>query len=144
MFVDGQNVVERLDYLFAHPDEIRRITKAGYSLIHSCHTLSHRPQIYQWFMLNKGLRFGEKIIQSSPFGDLTKVQLSSRQESVHIVGEARDRVLLKQGDLLLEQGRVEGGQAVLRALPGLCIVPARSQIPPCHLCVAGGRRRSRL
>ncbi|MBY5773312.1 glycosyltransferase [Rhizobium leguminosarum] len=107
VFVDGHNVVERLDYLFAHPDEIQRITRAGYSLIHSCHTLSHRPQIYQWFMLNKGLQFGEKIIQSGPFGDLTKVQRISKQESVHIVGEASDRALLKQGDLLLEQGRVE-------------------------------------
>lgn len=87
VFVDGQNVVERLDYLFAHPDEIRRITKAGYSLIHACHTLSHRLQIYQWFMLNKGLQFGEKIIQSGPFGDLTKVQRISKQESVHVVGK---------------------------------------------------------
>ncbi|MBX4895200.1 glycosyltransferase family protein [Rhizobium bangladeshense] len=107
VFVDGGNVVERLDYLFAHPDETRRITAAGYSLIHSRHTLSHRPQIYQWFMLNKGLQFGEKIIQSGPFGDLAKVRRISKQESVHIVWEASDRALLKQGDLLLQQGRVE-------------------------------------
>ncbi|SCB60624.1 Glycosyl transferases group 1 [Rhizobium aethiopicum] len=107
VFVDGHNVVERLDYLFSRPDEIRRITTAGYSLIHERHTLSHRPQIYQWFMLNKGLQFGEKIIQSGPFGDLAKVRRVSKQESVHIVGQASDRALLKQGDLLLQQGRVE-------------------------------------
>ncbi|MBX5240880.1 glycosyltransferase [Rhizobium sp. NLR22b] len=107
VFVDGSNVVERLDYLFAHPDELRRITTAGFSLIHSRHTLSHRPQVYQWFTLNKSLQFGERIIQSGPFGDLTKVRRISKQESVHIVGEACDRTLLKQGDLLLQQGRVE-------------------------------------
>ncbi|ANL69242.1 glycosyltransferase/tetratricopeptide repeat domain-containing protein (plasmid) [Rhizobium phaseoli] len=107
VFVDSSNAVEKLDYLFAHPDDIRRITAAGYSLVHSRHTLTHRPQIYQWFMLNKGLEVGEKIIQSGPFGELTKVRRTSMQESVHIVGEARDRALLKQGDLLLQQGRVE-------------------------------------
>ena len=32
---------------------------------------------------------------------------SHKQESIHVVGEARDRALLKQGDLLLEQDRVE-------------------------------------
>ncbi|MBB4482776.1 glycosyltransferase [Rhizobium etli] len=107
VFVDSSNVVEKLDYLFAHPDEIRRITAAGYDLVHSCHTLTHRPQIYQWFMLSKDLQVGEKIIQSGPFGKLAKVGRTSMQQSVHIVGEASDRALLKQGDLLLEQGRVE-------------------------------------
>ncbi|PCK80305.1 MULTISPECIES: glycosyltransferase family protein [Rhizobium] len=107
VFVDSSNVVEKLDYLFAHPDEIRRITAAGYDLVHSCHTLTHRPQIYQWFMLSQGLQVGEKIIQSGPFGKLAKVGRTSMQQSVHIVGEASDRALLKQGDLLLEQGRVE-------------------------------------
>ncbi|MGO6709797.1 glycosyltransferase family protein [Rhizobium leguminosarum] len=135
VFVDGHNVVERLDYLFAHPDEIRHITTAGYSLIHSRHTLSHRPQIYQWFMLSKGLQFGEKIIQSGPFGDLTKVQRISKQESVHIVGEASDRALLKQGDLLLEQGRVEEAkQCYARCLDYVSYLPeAKFRLAICAL-----------
>jgi hypothetical protein len=107
VFADHRTVVERLNYLFAHPDEIQRIATAGYNLVHSRHTLSHRPQIYQWFILNRDLQSCEKIIQSGPFGDLVKIERVSQQKSIHIVGEASDRILLKQGDLLLEQDRVE-------------------------------------
>ncbi|MBB3916738.1 glycosyltransferase [Rhizobium fabae] len=107
VFTDHRDVVERLEYLLAHPAEIQRISAAGHSLVHARHTLNHRPQIYQWFMLNRGLRSGEKIIQLGPFADLIKVERTSQQESIHVVGEASDRALLKQGDLLLEQGRVE-------------------------------------
>ncbi|MEP9373356.1 glycosyltransferase [Mesorhizobium sp. KR1-2] len=107
VFADHGNVLERLEYLFAHPDEMQRIAKAGYDLVHSRHTLNHRPQIYQWFMLNKGLRSGEKIVQLGPFGDLTKVERISERGSIHVVGAALDRALLKEGDLLLEQDRVE-------------------------------------
>jgi hypothetical protein len=107
IFADHHNVVERLEYLFAHPDEIQRIATAGYSLVHSRHTLNHRPQIYQWFALNRVLRSGEKIIQLGPFGNLVKVERISQRESIHVIGATCDRALLKQGDLLLEQDRVE-------------------------------------
>ena len=107
VFTDHNDIVERLEYLFAHPAEIQRISAAGYNLVHSRHTLNHRPQIYQWFMLNSGQRSGEKIIQSGPFSDLIKVQRISQRASIHVAGGASDRALLKQGDLLLEQGKVE-------------------------------------
>jgi len=107
VFTDHDDIVERLEYLFAHPAEIQRISAAGYNLVHSRHTLNHRPQIYQWFILNSGQRSGEKIIQSGPFGDLIKVQRISQRGSIHVAGGASDRALLKRGDLLLEQGKVE-------------------------------------
>ncbi|MBB3657689.1 tetratricopeptide (TPR) repeat protein [Rhizobium sp. BK650] len=107
VFTDHHDVVERLEYLFAHPAEISRISAAGYSLVHSRHTLKHRPQIYQWFTLNKGLRSDEKIIQPEPFGDLVTVERISQQGSIRVAAGATDRALLKQGDLLLEQGKVE-------------------------------------
>jgi hypothetical protein len=107
VFADERNVVKRLEYLFAHPDEMHRITAAGYDLVHSRHTLKHRPQIYQWFMLRKSAKPGDRIVQSQPFGDLLRVEYTSPRTSVHVIGDARDRLLLKEGDLLLEQGRVE-------------------------------------
>ncbi|MBB3593657.1 tetratricopeptide (TPR) repeat protein [Rhizobium sp. BK529] len=107
VFADHHDVIERLEYLFAHPGEIQRISTAGYNLVHSRHTLNHRPQIYQWFMLNGGLQSGEKIIQSGPFGDLIKVERVSEQASIQVAAMASDRALLKQGNLLLEQGNVE-------------------------------------
>ncbi len=135
VFADHRNVVERLDYLFAHPDEIQRIAAAGYSLVHSRHTLKHRPQIYQWFMLNKGLRSGEKIIQPGPFSDLIKVERTSQRESTHIVGEASDRALLKQGDSLLEQDKVEEAkQCYARCLDYVSYLPeAKFRLAICAL-----------
>ena len=135
VFADHRDVVERLDYLFAHPDEIQRIAAAGYSLVHSRHTLNHRPQIYQWFTLNRGLRSGEKIIQSGPFGDLIKVERTSQRESIHIVGEASDRALLKQGNVLLEQDRVEEAkQCYARCLDYVSYLPeAKFHLAICAL-----------
>jgi len=107
VFADHRDVVERLEHLFSHPDDLQRITQAGHDLVHSRHTLQHRPQIYQWFMLNRRLQAGEKIIQLGPFGDLAKVERTSGRESVRVIATSHDRRLLKQGDLLLEQGKVE-------------------------------------
>ncbi len=124
VFADHRNVVDRLDYLLAHPDEVQRIAAAGYNLIHSRHTLNDRPQIYQWFILNKGLRSGEKIIQPGPFSDVIKVERTSQRESIRIIGEASDRALLKQGDFLLEQDRVEEAkQCYIRCLDYVSYLP---------------------
>ena len=135
VFADHRNVVDRLDYLFAHPDEAQRIAAAGYNLTHSRHTLNDRPQIYQWFILNKGLRSGEKIIQPGPFSDLIKVERTSQRESIHIIGEASDRALLKQGDSLLEQDRVEEAkQCYLRCLDYVSYLPeAKFRLAICAL-----------
>ena len=135
VFIDHRNVVERLDYLFAHPDEVQRIAAAGYSLVHSRHTLNDRPQIYQWFILNKGLRSGEKIIQPGPFSDLIKVERTSQRESIRIIGEASDRALLKQGDFLLEQDRVEEAkQCYIRCLDYVSYLPeAKFRLAICAL-----------
>jgi hypothetical protein len=107
VFADEDNVVDKLEYLFAHPEEIGRITAAGFQLVHSRHTLKHRPQIHQWFTLNRDLQPGEKIVQSGPFGDLLKVESDGQRESHHVVGRSSDRALLKQGDRFLEEDRLE-------------------------------------
>ncbi|MGO8366760.1 glycosyltransferase family 1 protein, partial [Rhizobium johnstonii] len=57
--------------------------------------------------MSTGLQFGEPIIPSGPFVDLPKVQRISRQASVHVVVDASNRDLLKQGNLLLAPGKVE-------------------------------------
>lgn len=135
VFADQGNVVERLEYLFAHPEEMQRITVAGYSLVHSRHTLNHRPQIHQWFILNRDLRAGEKIVQPGPFSDLAKVERVSERGNIHIIGEAGDRALLKQGDLLLEQGRVgEAKRCYARCLDYVSYLPeAKFRLAICAL-----------
>jgi hypothetical protein len=107
VFADHRNVGERLDYLLAYPDARQRIATAGYNLVHARHTLQQRPQIYQWYRLQKDLQPGQKIIQNGPFGDLMKVDAVTGKASVQVVGVAPDRALLRQGDLLLAQNKVE-------------------------------------
>lgn len=121
-FVDGQNcvfadqhdIINKLEHLFANPDELQRISQAGHDLVHARHTFRDRPQIYQWFMLSRHLQPGEKIIQLGPFGDLVKVERASGRENAHVAGPTRDRTLLQQGDMLLGQGRVQEAEGCYR------------------------------
>jgi tetratricopeptide (TPR) repeat protein len=135
VFADERDVVRKLDHLLAHPEEMGRITAAGYDLVHSRHTLKHRPQIYQWFRLHQNLKSGERIVQQGPFGDLLKVDAASQRASAHIIGEARDRVLLKQGDILLARGRLdEAKQIYSRCLDYVSYLPeAKLRLAICAL-----------
>jgi tetratricopeptide (TPR) repeat protein len=124
VFTDDPELVDRLEYLFSHPDEIERITTAGYNLAHSRHTLSDRLQIYQWFTLNKNLRSNEKIIQPGPFENLTKVERASQQVGTRLADGASDRTLLKRADALLGQGKVqEARECYARCLDYVSYLP---------------------
>jgi hypothetical protein len=135
VFADHRNVVERLDYLFAHPREMSRITDAGHALVHSRHTLQNRPQIHQWFMLNKDLRPNEKIVQEGPFGDLIKVDGACGRESVRVACAARDRSVLAQADACLAQDRIEEAERLYaRCLDYVSYLPeARFGLARCAL-----------
>jgi len=110
VFVDHTDVLDRLDYVFDNPEKMQRITEVGYGLVHSRHTLRHRPQIYQWLMLRNSLRPDQKIIQLGPFGDLVAVERLSEQKSAHVIGNGLDRALLQQGDACLWQRHIEGAK----------------------------------
>ncbi|MDP4361108.1 glycosyltransferase, partial [Escherichia coli] len=62
VFADEHDILDKLDYLFQNPDELERITNAGYQLVHSRHTLKQRDQIFQWFNLYKNLKSNQKIV----------------------------------------------------------------------------------
>ena len=124
-FVDMQNVVfaepgdvlDKMDFLFAHPEEMRRIIDAGYELVHSRHTMAHRDQLYQWFSLNKSARPGQRIVQSGPFEALRLVWSSPGVGNSHPIGGGLDRALLHEGERLLGLGRYERAEkSFLRCL----------------------------
>ncbi|HEY4193154.1 MAG TPA: glycosyltransferase, partial [Mesorhizobium sp.] len=135
VFASHHDVTDRIDHLFAHPDEMQRITQAGHELVHARHTLKHRPQIHQWYMLNRDLQPGEKIIQSGPFGDLEKVTHAAGRDSIHISGSARDRALLARGDIFLKQGRLaEARQCYAQCLDYVSYLPeAQFRLALCAL-----------
>jgi len=104
VFADETNIVDKLDYLFRHPDELQRITDAGYSLAHTRHTAKQRDQIFQWFRLYKSLKADQRIVQTSPFEPLVVVDKARQINNTHVISGGLDRVILRQGDEKLWAG----------------------------------------
>lgn len=107
VFADEQNVLDKLDYLFSEQDRLERIIDAGYELVHSCHTLKQRDQMFQWFDLHKKLRTNQKITQSNPFGPLKIVEKSSRANSISFAFDGSDLSLMHEGDRKFWAGKYE-------------------------------------
>jgi hypothetical protein len=105
VFADEVDVLDKLNYLFQNPDELERITNAGYQLVHAHHTLKQRDQLLQWFNLYKTLKPSQRIIQTSPFKPLTIVDKSSGIRNSHIIGDGLIKLLLRQGDEKLWAGK---------------------------------------
>lgn len=94
VFADRHTVLETLDHLFAHPDEIARITRNGYEHVHRHHTPAQRGQIRQWLALEQQRQPGQRIVQTSMCGDLRLVSAEDRTPQVHVQSGAVDRALL--------------------------------------------------
>jgi hypothetical protein len=124
VFADEADVLDKIDYLFQNPEELERITHAGYQLVHSQHTYKQRDQILQWFRLNQILKPGEKIVQKSPFGPLAIVEASTGIKNSHIIYSGLDRVLLRQGDEKLQAGEYDTAETLyLKCLSYSPILP---------------------
>ena len=105
VFADEDDVLDKLDYLFANPDELESITEEGYMLVHSNHLLKHRNQLHQWFTLHRSLGAGQRIVQPGPFQPLVVVHKESGIRNSHIRSNGLDRQLLRLGDEKLQSGR---------------------------------------
>jgi hypothetical protein len=110
-FVDMQNcvfateadVLDKLDYLFRNRDVLMNITRAGYLLVQSQHTLRQRDQILQWLTLFKRLQSNQTIVQPQPFGPLAVVDAKSGLTNSHIWSGGVDRALLGKADTHLQR-----------------------------------------
>lgn len=103
VFSDAGDVLDLLDSLMRDRDRLRRITAAGHDLVHSRHTIAHRPQIHQWFQLHKALPSGRRIEQDGPFGDVVAVEQAAPRFPVRS-GRSADRTLLANGYTSLRRG----------------------------------------
>jgi tetratricopeptide (TPR) repeat protein len=134
VFADEHDVLEKLDYLFQHIDELERITNAGYQLVHSRHTLKQRDQIFQWFNLYKNLKPNENIVQTNPFEPLIVVEKSSSIRSSHIICNGLDIVLLRQGDEKLWAGQYDEAEALyLKSLDMSSMPEVKFKLALCNL-----------
>ena len=117
VFVDEHDVLDVLDYLFAHPAELQSITDEGYQLVRSKHLPANRDQIYQWFRLGQDLAADQKIVQLGPFDPLITVPKDSPVKNTHLAVNGLDRQLLQLGDKKLHEGKyTEAKELFLRCL----------------------------
>jgi len=110
VFADETDVVDCIDHLLDRPDELRRITDAGYRLVHTRHTLQQRSQILQWYLLNRQRAPQQRIVQPHAFAALTLTDEDAGRINAPVVGQSLDRSLLRQGDAHLWQGRIAAAQ----------------------------------
>jgi hypothetical protein len=114
VFADRADVLDKLEGLFQHPDELRKITQAGHDLVQSLHTIDHRNQVFQWFTLYKKLKPHQRIVQLGPFMPLTIVYERSGIKNGHINSAGLDRMLLAEGDDKLWAGRYSEAETLYR------------------------------
>ncbi len=107
IFADERNVIDKLNYLFAHRDELERITDRGYELVHTRHTFRQRNQIFEWFQLSRTLAPHQRIVQDDPFGSLRIVERASEVTNTHVSGGGLHLTLLDQGDQKLWAGEFD-------------------------------------
>ncbi len=107
VFAEPDNVLDKLDSLFRNPDQLREIIDAGHDLVHSRHTLRHRDQLLQWFLLRQKLAPGQRIVQPSPFGPMRIAGDSSKRDGAGITSGALHLRLLREGDGCLWRGKYD-------------------------------------
>lgn len=116
IFADETDVVDKVEYLLAHPEEIERVSMAGQQLVFARHDIAHRNQIFQWFDLTRRSAPGESIAQPDPFGDmvLRREDCRAARAPESIVG--RDWSLIDAADKASHAGQFEGARAGYHAV----------------------------
>jgi tetratricopeptide (TPR) repeat protein len=114
VFADDADVIEKLEWLFQHRDELQKITRAGYDLVQSQHGIRQRDQVFQWFTLYKQLKPHQRVVQVGPFMPLTIVDRNSGIRNGHLSSGGLDRILLAQGDENLWSGRYDEAESLYR------------------------------
>lgn len=109
VFADESDIGSKLDHLLTNREELDRITRAGYDLVHERHSLRQRNQVLQWFNLVKQHGTEIQIQQQWPHGTLTVSPTASALSGERKGGYGRDRELLASGWAALGRGDLAAG-----------------------------------
>ncbi|MBI1171368.1 glycosyltransferase [bacterium] len=131
VFAEPDEVLDRLDALFADEDHLRQITRAGHRLVHDRHTMQQRSQIREWYDLNRMLKAGQRIRQPGPFAPLCIVEAAGWRGHGHLVGRGLDRLALQRAAGLMAADDSAGARDALQT--ALDYVP---YLPEAHLGLA--------
>ena len=141
VFADEQNILDKLEYLFSHRDELGAITDAGFEMIHSRHTSKNRDQLLQWLQLRATLRPGQRIIQEDPFSPLRIVENEIHRADAPFASGGEQFRLLSDGDRELAEDRYqEARQLYLTCLSQMQRLPeAKLRLAICDLYAGDAR-----
>jgi Glycosyl transferases group 1 len=105
IFASESDVVDKLAHVFANPDTLAEMTSSGYQLVHSRHTVAQRSQFFEWYVLTKALRPGERVIQRDPFQPLEIARDSEPWRGLRVSGNGTLIQLLRSAKDHLRFGR---------------------------------------
>jgi hypothetical protein len=131
VFAEPDEVLGKLDALFADEDRLRNIIRAGHQLVHDRHTLRHRSQIREWYDLNRTLRPDQRIQQPGPFEPLRIVDAAAWRGHGHLVGRGLDRIELGRASARIRAADLVGARSAYQA--ALDLVP---YLPEAHFGLA--------
>ena len=114
VIADGNEVIEKVEYLLNHREKLEAIIDAGHDLVHSQHTYRQRDQVHQWFKLQTLVGPDDRIVQTSPFGDLAIVAKSSKRRSQHVLERGDHVQLIAKAYALLFDGELKNSERKFR------------------------------
>lgn len=106
VFAEPSDVVDKVEYLLSHPNELEAIAAAGQELAHSRHDIAHRDQILQWYRLEIQRGLGQRIVQPDLFGPLRLTDEDRGAPVSVIVPPTRDIRELRAAQGLLAAGQL--------------------------------------
>jgi hypothetical protein len=108
IFADEHDILDKLEFLFKHPDRLKEITAAGHQLVHSRHTSKQRDQILQWLKLYKSVQASQRIVQDHAFAPLRLVNAEDSDTAPRPLEVGLHLQLLYEGDMRLFAGDLKG------------------------------------
>ena len=140
VFADERTAVDRVRYLFDNPDELLRITRAGYELVHTYHTAGQRDQPAQWLQLVKEQGTAIDIVQDWPDGRL-RLARAPEERGRHLMAHGIDRELISGAWDLQHDGRLAEAESALRTALDFYFIP-EAAVALAHVLLRRGDVRS--
>ena len=110
VFAEEDDVVDKLQQLLRHPEELERVTRAGHDLVVEHHTNAQRSQVLQWFELVSQHGLDISLVQDWPDGRLRLAAGGENLTTSMIVSSGRDRQLIASGWNALQRGEYSDAQ----------------------------------
>lgn len=102
VFADESDAADKIETLLKDTPRLQEVIERGHALVHSRHTMQHRSQIHDWYLLNRQRQDGEFIVQPDPFARLQLAAAPLKRQWVH--EDRRQLSLLREGDEAFGRG----------------------------------------